>query len=409
MTAHRVHPWVFMLLTLPFGASAGYVTVTLAWQLQHAGVAVAPIAAIVALMLLPNAWKFLWAPITDATLDPKTWYVIAGVVNALGVAVLGMIPATQGGLRALSVAVALGSFAATFLGFAISSLMAHCTPDEEKGRAAGWNQAGNLGGSGIGGGLGLWLLQRVPHPAVASSVVGALCLACCLGLIGLPRPERTHGHEGLGRGLLDVVRDLWHMVREHAGMLALILCLLPIGSGAASGLWSAVAGEWKASADTVALVTGVLSGLISAAGCVVGGWICDRMDRKGAYVAFGILQAACAVGMATFPRTEAMFVVWTSLYAFIMGLTYAGFAAFALEAIGHGAAATKFSIFASLSNMPIYYMTNVDGWAHDRWNSAGMLSTEALLCLTGALAFGVLALVMRRMRPRPAAVTGGRP
>jgi MFS transporter, PAT family, beta-lactamase induction signal transducer AmpG len=404
VSAKRVHPWVFLVLTLPFGVSAGYVTVTLAWQLQHAGVAVAAIAVIVGYSVLPNAWKFLWAPITDATLDQKTWYVIAGIANALGVAALGFFPATRVGLAAMSVVVLLGSFAATFLGFSISSLMAYCTPDAEKGRAAGWNQAGNLGGTGVGGGLGLWLVQRVAHPAVASTVVGALCLLCCLALVGMPKPERSHGHAGVGRGILDVLRDLWHMVRERAGALALFLSLLPIGAGAASGLWSAVAGEWKAPADVVALVTGLLAGVISAAGCVVGGWICDRMDRKGAYVAFGVLQAACAVGMAVCPRTPAMFVVWTSLYAFIMGLTYAGFAAFALEAIGHGAAATKYSVFASLSNMPIYYMTNIDGWAHDRWDSMGMLFTESALCIAGAVLFGAIALVVRRTRPRaPAA------
>ena len=41
------------------------------------------------------------------------------------------------------------------------------------------------------------------------------------------------------------------------GFVALFLCFLPIGSGAASNLWSAVAADWKASADAVAMVTGV--------------------------------------------------------------------------------------------------------------------------------------------------------
>ena len=112
------------------------------------------------------------------------------------------------------------------------------------------------------------------------------------------------------------------MARQRIGFLALFLCFLPIGSGAASGLWSAVAGDWKASADTVALVTGVLAGIVSAAGCIAGGFVCDRMHRQWAYVSFGILQALCAVGMALAPRTEAMFVAFTLFYAFVTGLTY---------------------------------------------------------------------------------------
>ena len=61
------------------------------------------------------------------------------------------------------------------------------------------------------------------------------------------------------------------------------------------------------------------------------------------------------------------------------GLAYAGFSAFTLEAIGKGAAATKYNVFASLSNAPIYLITFVDEWAHEKWNSFGMLNAEAIL------------------------------
>ena len=71
--------------------------------------------------------------------------------------------------------------------------------------------------------------------------------------------------------------------------------------------------------------------------------------------------------------------MFTMLYAFVTGLTYAGFSAFVLEAMGLGAAATKYNLFASLSNMPIAYMTSIDGWAHGKWGPAGMLYTEAVV------------------------------
>ena len=98
-----------------------------------------------------------------------------------------------------------------------------------------------------------------------------------------------------------------------------------------------------------------------------------------------------------------MLISFTSLYAVITGLTFAGFTAFVLEAMGTGAAATKYNVFASLSNTPIYYMTLRDGWAHTRWGAGGMLHTEAALCLFGmVLFFGVVAL-LRRFRPSAAA------
>src|SRR5262249_33234314 len=159
--------------------------------------------------------------------------------------------------------------------------------------------------------------------------------------------------------------------------------------------------DWRASADTVALVTGIVSGLISAAGCLAGGWVCDRMDRKAAYAVFGVLQAGCAIVMALTPHTQSAFVIYTCAYSFITGLTYAGFSAFVLEAMGLGAAATQYSVFASLSNKPIWYMTIVDGKAHTRWGSTGMLETEAVFGMIGLLLFiGVVAAVPKRAAAR---------
>src|SRR5205085_3470395 len=161
----------------------------------------------------------------------------------------------------------------------------------------------------------------------------------------------------------------------------------PIGTGAATNLWAAISADWRASANTVALVTGALGGVASALGCLVGGYWCDRMDRKKAYWVFGLAQAACAIAMAMSPRTEIVYIAYVMLYAFISGLTYAAFSAVVLEAIGYGAAATKYNVFASLSNMPIAYMTLVEGLAHTRWGAGTMLWTEAGLGVAAILLF----------------------
>jgi len=163
-----------------------------------------------------------------------------------------------------------------------------------------------------------------------------------------------------------------------------------------------VADDWHASASTVALVTGVFSGIVSAIGCLAGGYGSDRLDRKTAYALYGVLMALCAVAMALAPRTESMYILFTLAYAFIQGLTYAAFTAVVLEAIGHGAAATKYNVFASLSNMPIAYMTVVDGWAHERWGAAGLLNVEAIFGVVGIVVFVAIAMATRR---RPAAAS----
>lgn len=401
MTARRLHPWVFMILIIPFGVIGGYVQVSIGYLLTQAGVPVERTAGLVALGILPHTWKFLWAPIADTTLSRRRWYLIASVLSAAGIFAIGAIPPTPAGLALLGAVVLISNLAVTFLAMSVESLMAYGSSEEEKGRAGGWFQAGNLGGSGMGGGAGLWMAQHLPSPWMAGAVLAVACAACALALALVREPPAMMGHSGARAGLVHVWKDLVQTARRRMGAIALILCFLPIGSGAASGLWGAVAKDWGASANTVATVTGVLGGIVSAIGCLAGGWICDRMNRKGAYALYGVIQALCAVGMALAPRTELNFVLFTSAYAFIMGLTYAGFTAFVLEAMGLGAAATKYNLFASLSNMPIWYVTQVDGWAHHRFGPSGMLFTEAALGGIGLLLFlGVLRAFPRGRTPR---------
>ena len=231
----------------------------------------------------------------------------------------------------------------------------------EKGRAGGWYQAGNLGGQGIGGGAALWIAQHI----IASSGCPARRWRRCSWpaawrCSSSPEPRCRSSHScAISTACGDVAVDVWNTAKSRAGYLALLICFLPIGSGAASNLWSAVAGDWHADADTVALVNGVLGGMVSAIGCVIGGYLCDRMDRKFAYcpVRRRPVGGHARDGGCRAHRRRCS-LIFTLLYAFIQGFNYASFSAVVLEAIGRGAAATKYNIFASLSNLPIAYMTH---------------------------------------------------
>jgi MFS family permease len=394
------HPALFMLLISPFGFSSGFVIVTLAYQLTQRGVGAGVVADLIALSYLPQTWKFLWAPLVDTLSTRGRWYI----AGAVGTGVLGCwwpgisadaatINYTLMGGLLLS-----GSFASTLLAMALENLMGVVVQPSARGRVAGWYQAGNLGGQGLGGGLALWLVQSL-HWSVAASggALCAVCIVCCGVLRWLPDPPReVAAHANVAVHAKSVGLDLWGLVRSRVGALAVLICFLPIGSGAASNLWAAVAGDWHASAQTVALVNGAISGVVSAAGCIVGGWLSDRIDRRSAYCLYGALQVAAALAMAACGRTETQFVAWTMAYAFITGLTYAGFTAVVLDAMGRTSGATKYNLLASLSNMPIAYMTLVDGHANDRWGATGMLVAEAVVASAGIALFLAVAGITRR-------------
>jgi MFS transporter, PAT family, beta-lactamase induction signal transducer AmpG len=389
----RSHPVVFLFLFLPWGMLTGYLGVAVGYLLAQAGMSAEQIAGLIALGFIPQTWKFLWAPLVDTILSQRKWYVLAALVTSGGIFGLGALPASPTFLPLITVVMLAAYVAGTLLCMSVESLMVYTMPDSEKGLASGWLQAGNLGGGGLGGGAGLWMAQHLPGAWMAGAVLGAASTLCCFALPFVPERQTASGSRRFIGDVASVLRDLWRVARSRVGFLALLIVFLPIGTGAASNLWAAVADSWRASADTVALVNGALGGIVSAAGCIAGGYLSDRIDRKTAYGLYGLLQALCAFAMALAPRTESMYIAFSMVYAFITGLTYAGFSAVVFEAIGLGAAATKYTLFASLSNFPIGYMTLVDGWALTRWGSAGMLHIEAAICVAGLLLFIIAAVI----------------
>ncbi len=395
-----LHPSVFLFLLLPYGVTSGYVTVTLGKLLANAGVSTEAIATLIAISLLPQTWKVLWAPLIDATLTRKRWYWMAAIVTGVGMAGTGFVSADAEGLELVTILVFGFNVAASFQCMAAESLMAHATPDHLKGRTGGWCQAGNLGGQGLGGGAGLWLADHLDAPWTASVTLGAVCILCSVALLFLDEPVAETRALRLIDDLKSVALDVLGIVRTRLGLLALFLLFLPIGSGAAQNLWSAIAGDWRAGDTTVELVNGAGSGLVSAIGCLIGGALCDRIDRKMGYAVFGVVLAVVAVAMAAAPRTEAMFVIFSSLYNLVLGFCYAAFTAVALEAIGRGAAATKYNLMACASNVPIAYVTLIDGWAQTRWGSGWMLVIEAGVGIAGILVFWGFAKVIDLFLPR---------
>ena len=406
------HPFLFLVLFMPFGAVPGFLTVALAYELSKKGISTGDIAVVVGISYLCLIFKWLWAPLVDTLLTRKIWYVGSTLVCGLGLWLAGR--AAMGdhpSLVLVSVALTVSNFTATLLAMAVESLMAATVPDSERGRAGGWSQAGNLGGQGLGGGLSLWLIQSEGlSDAASGGALGLLCALCCLALFWVDdsRPllkvdghVEAAGHLGVRANLVAIGSDLWNLLRSRIGILALLICLLPIGSGAAQNLWSPIANEWHASANVVAFVTGAMSGVISALGCLAGGWLCDRMDRRTAYCVFGLLLVVAAIGMALCPRTSNQYIFWTSAYAFVVGLCYAAYCAVVLEAIGDTAAATKFSFLSSVSNAPIMLMTFIDGAANTRWGTNGMLWTDAWCGVAGIVVFAAVAAATKRRPATP--------
>src|SRR2546429_5503077 len=154
------HPFVFFFLVLPYGISSGFVSITLPFVLTRLGFSVALAASIVAIGVSSNLWRFLWGPVADLTLTARRWYLLGLGMSAATLSLLALLPLHQNAVPVLMTVVFISQAAGTFIVLPVGGLMAHTVAENAKGRAAGWYQAGNLGGHGIGGGGGGWGRRR---------------------------------------------------------------------------------------------------------------------------------------------------------------------------------------------------------------------------------------------------------
>jgi MFS transporter, PAT family, beta-lactamase induction signal transducer AmpG len=383
-------PFIFFFLVLPHGISSGFVSITLPFVLTRAGFSVAIAASIVAIGISANLWRFLWGPIADLTLTARRWYLIELSAAALTLFLLGLFPLNPDTVGMLMAIVFISQVASTFIVLPVGGLMAHTVADQAKGRAAGWYQAGNLGGTGIGGGAGVWLANHYSKE-IAGGFLSLAMLAAAMALFFVS-DVRLVTTETIRQRLRLLGRDILSMLRSPILLFTIVLVMSPIGAGAMNNVWSAVAPDWRADPNTVAIVTGVLNGVVSVFGCVAGGWIADRVGRWWAYFGSGTVMALVTIVMAAAARTSTAYSSGVLVYAFFGGAAYAAFSAVVLFAIGRGAASMKYAALSSLGNVPVVYMTALDGWVHDRFGTGWMLQTDAL----SAIVFVVVALFVLR-------------
>ena len=379
----------------PGGISQGFVTVALPFILTHNGFSVAQAAGVVAVGFSANLWRFIWGPVVDLSLSLKKWFWI-GMLACIGsLLLLCFTPLTVKGIVWLTLIVFVSQVAATFTLLPLNGFMAKSVEEKNKGKAAGWYQAGSLAGVGLGGGVGLWLFNHyniVVSGVVLSAISGLFALAILLFKDIQHEKEKTIRFAIAGMG-----KDIFSMIKVPIALFVIILLMMPIGTGAAANLWSAIANDWKTDADTVALVTGILSGLVSAVGCVVGGFMVDRKGIWFAYLGSGSICALVTILMAAMPYQPAVYIAGVLAYTFGIGLINAAFTSVILYAIGKKNAVTKYSLLASLGNLPVVYMTAFDGWAHDMYSSKYMLIAESV---SGILFVIICILVLQRMKSK---------
>jgi MFS transporter, PAT family, beta-lactamase induction signal transducer AmpG len=387
-------PPLFGVLFVPAGMCQGFVSVVLGYVLSQHGVGVAVIAGLVGLRMLPDTWSFLAGPLIDSCLSCVRWYIISIVGLALcsvGFAYSPVEAADSALFAALCLASGIGSVLSTS---SASASLALTTTNAVRGACAGWRQAGFLGGMGLGGGGALWLASHEGGLRAAALAVAMVYLMCMFPFLLVRVPTAIRG-SNVAVAAREALGALWKLLRTRPGILAVIAVTLPTGLGAAAYLLPAVAGDWHASADVVATVTGVLSGIASIPGCVTSGYLCDRFPRRTVFM-WCALTAAVAEGFMAFaPHVPAGFAALVLVNSALTGLAYGSVTAIIFDRVEVTGAATVCGVLGSLCTLPVVVVTMILGAIQARAGSTAMLLTEAGL---GVVSVGFYALLVTAWR-----------
>ena len=405
---------------LPFGLTVGFASIAVPFVLRSRGVPMTTIATVSWTSQLPHVIKPFWSPLLDSGPRRRTWFFASIALTAVALATTALIPPTLGEhlgrvplLWVYTAALFVAQAAVATSGSAVLSLMALTVPDARRGAAAGWQTAGNLAGTAVGGALITWMITNLSTSTTAI-VLAAICALAAMPaafIDEVPPPRRK-----AARLFAELFAQVWSTLRSRDGWTGMIICLSPVGAGALTNLFSALAKDYAPNDATaehlVVVVAGLFGGIVNMGGALLGGQLADRMNRRLAYALCGALSGLCAVAMLLAPATPGAFTAGSLAYQFANGLCYAVFYAFVLELVGKGDRAstvtTQLALFIGASNLSASYVTWFDGFGYDRakalapsWapaGRAGMLGVDAFMTFAGLGVLSLMTLHVRRSR-----------
>lgn len=381
---HHPPPWLFGITGIPYGVGSSFAAVTMPFFARKAHFTMGEIGWYGTALLFPPIVQFMYAPIVDVGPKRKHWLVLVTVIGAVcfGASVMMPLPSRMAAFLALAF---LGQTISGLSGSCNGGLLATTMPDHLRGAAGGWLNVGNLAGGAVSAVLTLTMAERYSPPIVGLGLILFMSLPC-IAIWWIDEPDRPR------RGVREVFSTLWrdvtHVMRQREGWTGMLLFSSPVGTAALINYFAGMAPDYHASADTVEFVNGWVSGIVTAVGSLIGGYLCDRFSRRAMYLLSGGMTAVCALMMAAAPLSPTTYAYGVTAYLFITGFCYAAFSAAVLETIGKGgaAASTQYALFVSCGNLAINYVGLVDTRFDKGYGPRGLLTVDAAMNVVGVIA-----------------------
>ena len=166
-----------------------------------------------------------------------------------------------------------------------------------------------------------------------------------------------------------------------------LVMLFPMCSGAAIGLLPGIAQDYGVTGQQMAWMNGIGGALLTAAGSLAATLIPTTVRAPVAYLSVGLINEAMIAILWLGPLRPSTYFIGATLFLFTIGACYALFTAVVLDFLGQSgkSGSGRYSIINSLGNVPVAYMTAVDGHGGKLWGARGLAGTDAVVGAIGAI------------------------
>jgi len=396
---------LFAALYASEGAPIGYIWWALPTKLRDAGLPIDQVTHITAMLTLPWALKFLWAPMVD-TIRTKRFGLRNWIVTTqlgMGLVLLPLIGSPLAERTSLLLALLLvHAFLAATQDASVDALCIATVSDHERGVLNGWMQAGMLTSRAVFGGVALRAETIWGTNVVLAGLLCCIWFSMALVTFFCREPDSVVRHRvdrQVVRRFRKTLTTALHSRRVWLG-LAFAGC-----GGAAFEAAGAVAGPMLIDAGATKEHVGDFYALpvvlALGVGALVGGAVSDRIGRVRTVRGMlgGIAVAVSLVGLVYRTSSESAAVLFAAigvLYLLIGAFTASSYALF-MDLTDPKLGATQFSAFMGATNLCEVWAGAAAGWLAKRFDYALALWVLAAISL---IAFPILVRLARSDEPR---------
>jgi PAT family beta-lactamase induction signal transducer AmpG len=381
--SQKERPWLFGLLIAPNAVLAyGIIAGVLSYLLRKQGVGIGRSSEIISLLILPQTIYFLWSPITDFWIRRRTWLMVGAVASALTLAA-----AFHGRRLDTPTSVALMFLSACFGQLIVSScggMMGTLRSEAARRKAGSVYQAAAL----AFGALGVFVLARLAE-RMGMGPLGwvAAALIALPAFAALAAPEQVREEkQSIQKTFACIWQEFKTTFLRWRAIPYTLLMLFPMASGALIGLLPGIAQDYHVSGQQIAWMNGLAGALLTASGALAATLVPARIPASVAYLSVCLLNQALLVILWLGPLSPSTYFIGATLYLFTIGTCYAMFTAVVLEFLGQSgkSGSGRYSLINSLGNVPVVYMTALDGRGGKLWGARGLAGTDAVVGAIGA-------------------------